>query len=102
MPSVSNSSLTAQSVALLQVEGMLSVRVVPRFQLLSCQVGFLIEAAQQLALLLSPRGLGHLRETQNSHQPEKEKKYRIETKLTVQQLVEFNYDLQPTSTLKVV
>lgn len=63
MSSVSDGSLAAQPVALLQVEGVLPVRVVARFQLLCRQVSLLIEAAQQLALLLGPRGLGHLRKT---------------------------------------
>lgn len=60
MPSVSDGSLAAQPVALLQVEGMLSVRVLPRLQLLASQVGLLIKASQQLALLLGPGRLSHL------------------------------------------
>ncbi len=64
MSGVSDGSLAAQPVALLQVEGVVSVRVVPRPQLLRGQVGLLIEAAQQLVLLLHPRGLGHLPGTQ--------------------------------------
>ena len=63
MSSVSDASLTAQSVALLQVEGMLPVWIIPWFQLLGCQIGLLIEAAQQLALLLGSRGLSHLQRT---------------------------------------
>lgn len=64
MSGVSDGSLAAQPVALLQVEGVVSVRVVSRLQLLPGQVGLLIEAAQELALLLGPRGLGHLQRTQ--------------------------------------
>lgn len=60
MSGVSDGSLAAQTVALLQVEGVLSVRVVTRLQLFGRQVGFLIETAQQLTLLLRPGGLGHL------------------------------------------
>lgn len=66
MSGVSDGSLAAQPVALLQVEGVLPVRVVPGLQLLPRQVGLLIEAAQQLTLLLGPGGLGHLRRTQGS------------------------------------
>lgn len=62
---VSDGSLAAQPVALLQVEGVVSVGVVPWFQLLLGQVGLLIEGTQQLALLLGPRRLGHLQQTQN-------------------------------------
>lgn len=61
---VSDGSLAAQPVALLQVEGVLSVRVVAGPQLLGCQEGLLIEDAQQLALLLRSRRLGHLQRTQ--------------------------------------
>lgn len=62
MSGVSDGSLAAQPVALLQVEGVLPVRVVSRLQLLPCQVGFIVEGAQ-LTLLLRPGGLGHLRDT---------------------------------------
>lgn len=60
MSSVPDGSLAAQPIALLQVEGMLSVRVVARLQLLPSQVGVLVEAAQHRALLLGLRGLCHL------------------------------------------
>ncbi len=62
---VSDGSLAAQPVALLQVEGVVSVRIVSRLQLLGGQVRLLIEAAQQLAVLLGPRRLGHLPRTQH-------------------------------------
>lgn len=65
MSGVSDGSLAAQPVALLQVEGVLPVRVVAGLQLFRRQVGLLVEAAQQLALLLRPRGLGHLQRTQS-------------------------------------
>lgn len=57
---VSDGSLAAHAVALQHVEGVVPVRVVPRLQQLPAQVGLLIKGAQQLALLLSPRQLGHL------------------------------------------
>lgn len=63
VPRVPDGSLAAQPVALLQVERVFSVGVVPRLQLLPRQVGLLVEGAQQLALLLGPRGLAHLRGT---------------------------------------
>lgn len=59
VPGVPDGALPAQPVALLQVEGVLPVRVVPRLQLLGGQVDLLIEAPQQLALLGSG-GLAHL------------------------------------------
>lgn len=62
MPGVSDGSLAAQTVALLHVEGVVSVRVVPRLQQLPAQIVLLIEGAQQLPLLLSSRQLGHLQE----------------------------------------
>lgn len=62
---VPDGSLAAQPVALLEVEGVVPVGVIPRLQLLPGQVCLLIEAAQQLALLLHPRGLGHLQRTQH-------------------------------------
>lgn len=58
---VSDGSLAAQPVALLHVEGVVSVRVIARLQLLPGQVGFVIEGAEQLTLLLRPRERGHLR-----------------------------------------
>lgn len=60
MSGVPDGSLAAHAVALQHVEGMVPVRVVPRLQQLPAQVGLLIEGAQQLPLLLSPRQLGHL------------------------------------------
>lgn len=57
---VSDGSLAAQTIALLHVEGMVSVRVVPRLQQLPGQIVLLIEGAQQLPLLLSSWQLGHL------------------------------------------
>lgn len=65
MSGVSDGSLAAQPVALLHVEGVVSVRVIARLQLLPSQVGFLIEGTQQLALLLRPRGRGHLQGNNN-------------------------------------
>lgn len=62
---VSDGSLAAQPVALLQVEGVVSVRIVSGLQLLCGQVRLLIEAAQQLAVLLGPRRLRHLPRTQH-------------------------------------
>lgn len=60
MSGVSDGSLAAQAIALLHVEGMVPVRVVPRLQQLPAQIVLLIEGAQQLPLLLSSRQLGHL------------------------------------------
>lgn len=60
MSGVPDGALPAQPVALLQVEGVLPVRVVPRLQLLGGQVGLLVEAPQQLALWLGWGGLTHL------------------------------------------
>lgn len=65
MSGVSDGSLTAKMVALLQIKGMLFVWVISWFELFSCQVGLLIEAPQQLDLLLSLWGLSHLQRTKS-------------------------------------
>lgn len=62
---VPDGSLSTQMVALLQIEGMLLVGVVPWFELFGCQVGLVIEAAQQLALQLGWWRLSHLHTTTN-------------------------------------
>lgn len=62
---VPDGSLSAQMVALLQIEGVLLVGVVPWFELLGCQVGLVMEAAQQLALRLGWWRLRHLQTTTN-------------------------------------
>ena len=60
MASVSDGPLTAYPVALLQVEGMFPVGVLPRLQLLAAQVGLLIEAGHQLVLELPVRRMSDL------------------------------------------
>lgn len=62
---VPDGSLTTEPVALLQVKGMLPVGVVARPQLLGCQIGLVIESAQEVAVWLPPRRLCHLQKAQH-------------------------------------
>lgn len=64
MSGVSDGSLAAHTIALQHVEGMVSVRVVPRLQELPGQIGLLIKGAQQLPLFLGSRQLGHLQKNE--------------------------------------
>lgn len=63
MSCVPNDTFTTQSVTLHQIESMLFVRILSRFQMFTSQIGFLIKTTLQLALLLGPWNMGHLKQT---------------------------------------
>lgn len=64
---VPDGSLATQSVALLQVKGVLSVGVVARPQLLGRQISLVVESAQQVAVQLCPRRMRHLQKVQQKY-----------------------------------